>query len=142
MSSSLKIWHVSGSMLNKKIGWFYSKLLGLVLQPPFFFFFFLLFFFLAEACGISNARHQIGESELQLPGYSTATATWSLSYICNLHYSSRQHRIINPLSEARDQIHILMDTSRVYNPLSHNGNSHPHFLRITVCPIYSQENHS
>ena len=27
-----------------------------------------------------------------------------------------------PLSEARDQPRILTDTSRVFNPLSHNGN--------------------
>jgi len=40
------------------------------------------------------------ESELQLPAYTAATATWDLSLICNLHYSSRQHRILNPLSEA------------------------------------------
>ena len=31
--------------------------------------------------------------------------------------------ILNPLSQARDQTHVLMDTSRVLNLLSHNGNS-------------------
>ena len=31
----------------------------------------------------------------------------------DLHHSSQQHRILNPLSEARDLTHILMDTSRV-----------------------------
>ena len=36
-----------------------------------------------------------------------------LSHICNLHHSSQQHQILNPLSEASDQNHILMDTSRV-----------------------------
>jgi len=36
------------------------------------------------------------------------------SCICNLHHSSQQHRISDPLSEARDQIHILMDMSWVY----------------------------
>ena len=29
-----------------------------------------------------------------------------------LHHSSRQHRILNPLSEARDQTHSFMDASR------------------------------
>ena len=43
------------------------------------------------------------ESELQLPAYATATATRDLSYICNLHHSSQQRWILNPLSEARDQ---------------------------------------
>ena len=34
-----------------------------------------------------------------------------------------QHQILDPLSEARDQTHILMDTSRVLNLLSHKRNS-------------------
>ena len=36
-----------------------------------------------------------------------------LRLICNLHGNARQHQILNPLSEARDQTRILMDTSRV-----------------------------
>ena len=42
------------------------------------------------------------ESELQLPAYTTATATWDPSHVCDLHHSSLQHQILNPLSEARD----------------------------------------
>ena len=42
------------------------------------------------------------KSELQLPAYTTATATWDLSNICDLHHSSQQHQMLNPLSEARD----------------------------------------
>ena len=42
------------------------------------------------------------QSELQLPTYATATAMPGLSHICNLHHSSWQHQIPNPLSEARD----------------------------------------
>ena len=38
-------------------------------------------------------------------------------------HSSQQYQILKPLSEARDQTHILMDTSQVCNLLSHNGNS-------------------
>jgi len=53
------------------------------------------------------------ELELQLLAYTTATATLDLSCICNLHHSSWQHRILNPLSKARDQTHILMDSSQV-----------------------------
>ena len=60
------------------------------------------------------------ESELQLLAYTIATATPDLSHICDLHHSSGQHWILNPL---RDQTHILMDASRVLNLLSHNGNS-------------------
>ena len=61
------------------------------------------------------------KSELQLPAYATATATPDPSHICNLHHSLLQHRILNPLSEARDQTCILMDTSQVLNPMSHKG---------------------
>ena len=31
-----------------------------------------------------------------------------LSHVCNLHHTSQQHWILNPLREARDQIHNLM----------------------------------
>ena len=54
------------------------------------------------------------ESELQLPDYVTATATPDPSHICNLHYSSQQCHILNPLSKARDQTRILMDISWVH----------------------------
>ena len=53
------------------------------------------------------------ELELQLPVYTTATAIWDLSRVCNLHHSSWQRRILNPLSKARDQTRILKDTSQI-----------------------------
>ena len=34
------------------------------------------------------------KSELQLPAYTTATATPALSHVCDLHHSSGQHRIL------------------------------------------------
>ena len=65
--------------------------------------------------------HKLGvKSELQLPAQVTATATWDPSCICNLHHSSWQCWILNPLSEAT---HIFKDTSQVCNPLSHDRNS-------------------
>ena len=63
------------------------------------------------------------KSELHPLAYTTATVMSDLSHICNLQCSSPQCWILNPLSETRDQTHILMGTSRVHNPLSHNGNS-------------------
>ena len=45
--------------------------------------------------------------ELQLPAYTTATATPDLSHVFNLHSSSWQHQILNPLIKARDQTCIL-----------------------------------
>ena len=68
------------------------------------------------------------KSELQLPAYTTATATQDLSHVCDVHGSLQQPWILNPLSEAKDQIRILMDTSRILNPLSHQGNSTPPFF--------------
>ena len=63
------------------------------------------------------------ESELQLPAYTTAIARLSPSHVCDLHRSSGQLWILNPPSEARDQLCILMTTSCVLNLLSHSGNS-------------------
>ena len=54
--------------------------------------------------------------ELQLPGYTTATAT-------QVH-SSWQCWILHPLSKARDPTLSLMDTSWVHYCLSHEGNSY------------------
>ena len=50
------------------------------------------------------------ELELQLQAYTTVTATQDLSCIFDLSHSLQQHWILNPLSEARDQTHILTDT--------------------------------
>ena len=57
------------------------------------------------------------KSKLQLPAYTTITATQDPSLVCDLH---QQNRILTPLSEARDWTQVLMDTSRVQ---SHDGNS-------------------
>ena len=46
----------------------------------------------------------------------------------SLYCSLQQHWILNPLSEARDQTHVLMHTSQVLNLLSHNGNSGTAFI--------------
>ena len=58
-------------------------------------------------------------SELQLSTYATTTATRDLSCFWNLHHSSWQCQIQNPLSEARDRTQVLLDTSWVCNLLSH-----------------------
>ena len=51
--------------------------------------------------------------EVQLLAYTTATAMWDPSCLCDLHHSSWQQWILNRLSEARDRTHILQDTSWV-----------------------------
>jgi len=55
------------------------------------------------------------ESELQLLAYTTVKAMQNLSCISDLHHSSRQHWILDPLSEARDRTCILMDPSQVHH---------------------------
>ena len=46
--------------------------------------------------------------KLELQAYTRATATPDLSDVCDLHHSSRQQQILNPLSEARDQTRNLI----------------------------------
>ena len=51
------------------------------------------------------------QSQLQLSAYATATATLDPSHVCDLHHSSRQCQIPDPLMEAGDRTCSLMDTS-------------------------------
>ena len=83
------------------------------------FYFILLFRAALTAFGSSQARGRNGATGA---AYATVLATLNLSQICDLHNSLWQHQILNPLSKARDQIHMLMNISRVLNPLSHNVN--------------------
>ena len=53
------------------------------------------------------------ELELQLPANGTAIKMQDPSLVCDLHHSLEQHQILNPLSEARDQTHVLLDVSQV-----------------------------
>ena len=73
-------------------------------------FHFFFFLFLGLHPGHMEVPSLGVESELQPPAYTTATATWDLSCIYDLHHSSLQHGILNSLSKARDWTHILMDT--------------------------------
>ena len=50
------------------------------------------------------------KSEVQLSANTTVTANRGLSHICDVHHSSGQCWILNPLGEARGQTCILMDT--------------------------------
>ena len=96
---------------------------GPCLEPYWFFFYFLFnfFFFIGPHLRHMKVPRLGAKFKLQLPAYITATATWDTGCLCNLCCSLWQHWILNQLSEARDQFHILMDTTRVLNPLSHNG---------------------
>ena len=51
----------------------------------------------------------------------------------DLHHSSRQRRILNPVIEARDQTCNLMVPSRIRSPLRHDGNALILFLLSLFC---------
>ena len=68
------------------------------------------------------------KSELQPPAYIAATATPDLSHVCDLHHSSRQCWIFNPLSRARDQTQVLTDTSQVHYSRATTGTPPTKFI--------------
>ena len=78
---------------------------------------FMIIFFFFSFLGLHSQHMEaprLGvQLEPQLPDYTTATATGDPSHICNLHHSSRQRHIPHPLSRAKDQTHILTDTSQI-----------------------------
>ena len=49
------------------------------------------------------------ESELQIPFYTTASATWHPSCVCDINHSPWQCQIPNLLNKARDWTWTLMD---------------------------------
>ena len=107
------------------------------------FVFFLFFFFLGPLPQHMEVPSLGVQSELQLPVYTTATATWDPSHVCDPHHSSRPCWILNPLSEARDQTWSLMDTSQVCYPRAATGApgrvfllpSHERCFVVSNCPL-------
>ena len=77
------------------------------------FYFILFFVFLGLHLRHVEVPRLEVELELQLPAYTTATATRDWNCVLNLHHSSWQCRILTPLSKARDGTRVLMDTSWV-----------------------------
>ena len=61
-----------------------------------------------------EAPRLVVKLELQLLAYTTATATGDQSCICDLHHSSQQRQVADPLSEARGQTCVLMDASQIH----------------------------
>ena len=55
----------------------------------------IFFFFLKDASAAYGNSWSGVKSELQLPAYTTATATWDLSHICDVYCISRQHQTFN-----------------------------------------------
>ena len=88
-----------------KVRW----LISFLSFSPFFFFFVFLGPHL-QHMGVPRLGVKL---ELQPPGYTTSIATQDLSYISDLHHSSQQCLILNPLNEARDWYCILRDASQI-----------------------------
>ena len=110
--SSLELWKAYILLLN------FPTASPLIFSKVFFLSFFLSFFLFFFVFLGPNPWHtevpRLGvQSELQLPAYITATAMPEPSCICDLHHSSRQHWILNPLSEARHRTYVLMDASQL-----------------------------
>ena len=83
--------------------------------PGYDFFFLFFFFFLGLLLWHIEVPRLGVKSELQLPATATATATATPdpNHACNLHHSSQQHWILNPLCKVRNRTLILMDPSQV-----------------------------
>ena len=95
----------------------------------FYFIFIYLFYFLGPHPWHSEVPRVEDELELQLPAYATGAVMPDLSCICELHHSSQQRWIFNPLSKTRDGTHILMDTSRIHFHCTSMGTPHSVFFK-------------
>ena len=76
---------------------------------------FMIFFFFLQPHLWHTEVPRLGvKLELQLPAYATVTAMQDLRHTCDLYYGTWQYWIPDPLREARDRTHILMDTSQIH----------------------------
>ena len=99
----------------------FPSLSFIFLLPSFLsFFLFFAFFFFFLLFGVAPAAY--GKSELQMPAYTMATP--DPSCVCDVHHSSQQQWILNPLIKARDQAQIFMDTSQAHYYWATMGTSH------------------
>ena len=74
----------------------------------------LIFFFFLRPHPLHMEVPRLGvQSELQLPTYAAAAAMLYLSHMCDPQHSSQQCWIPDPLIEARDLTHIIMDSSQI-----------------------------
>ena len=93
------------------------------------FFFFLLFKATLAACGSFQARGQIRATAATLHHSHSHAGSGS---ICNLHHTLWQCWIPDPLSEARDQAQIHMDTSWIGFRCVTTGTPCLYFLMMAI----------
>ena len=78
----------------------YCNLRTIFMQIFIFCLFVCFCFFRATPTAYGSSQARV-ESELQLLAYAIVTAMPDLSRVCNLHWSSQQCQILNPLSKVR-----------------------------------------
>ena len=100
----------------------------------------LFFFFLRLHLWHMEVPTIGSESELQVPAYTTTIATPYPGHVCNLHHSSQQCQILNPLNEARD-LHPHGYESGLFT-LNYNGNFQEWWLTLNLkfTDVYSVKN--
>jgi len=89
-----------------------SSATGAMCFESFIFFFSFCYFFGPLPRHMEVPRLGV-ESELWPPAYARATAMRDPSRVCDLHHSSWQRRIVNPLSKGRVRTRNLMVPSRI-----------------------------
>ena len=113
----------------------------LQLSATFIFLFLFFHYFRAAptAYGSSQARDPVGATAAGL--HHSHSNTGSGPYlqptprVCNLHHSSWQQQILNPLREARDQTCVLTDTSWIHFHCATTGTSFCRFSNLRVFSI-------
>ena len=113
--------------LWKGIVWFFFLFFFLFVFFFLHFFFFFFFWILGPHLRHMEVPRLGVELELSLPAYTTATAKPDLSPVCDLHHSSWQHWIFNPLIKARDRTCSLMVPSWIHFGCATTG-THPFFF--------------
>ena len=109
-------WFQCPLIILARINWYTSGYKSILLIPLFILYFSAAFFSpKGHTFGIQTWKFpgQGSQSELQPLASARATATQDASCVCNLHHSSWQCRIVNPLSKARDRARNLMVPSQI-----------------------------
>ena len=110
-------------------------------------YFLSLFIYLFIYCFLGpHPRHMevprlVIQLELQLPACTTATATQDPSQVYDLHHSSWQRQILNPLSEARGQTWNLMVPNRIHFRCATPGTPRSLSLKLNFSGSSSSNQH-
>ena len=107
-----------------KLNFLPTKCISLNMWNQIFFF----FCFLGPHQWHVEVPRLVVELQPQPPAYTTATS--DRRHICNLHHSSQQCWILNPLREARDQTHNFLVSSRICFHCTMTGTPEIRFLKM------------